>query len=68
MKIRMLTDMGGGWYAGSDFAYKNTRRGDIVEASELEGERLVRIGYATTNLTCDYRDLPMAFRTPMWQR
>ncbi len=68
MQIRMLTDMGGAWYAGSGHPYKDTRRGETVEATEEEGERLVRVGYATTDLECDRRDLPRAFSTPMWLR
>ena len=69
MKIRMLTDIGGQWYAGSGCGpYKNTRRGDIVEATDEESERLFRLGYANTDLRCDLRDLALPFRTPMWQR
>jgi hypothetical protein len=68
MQIRLLTPMKGPWYAGSDFKHHDNPRGDIVEASEEEGERLVRLGYACTDLKCDVRDLPRAFGTPIWQR
>ena len=68
MKLRMLVPVGGPWYAGAAHKYQDTRRGDIVEASEEEAERLVRFGYATDDLKSDVRDLPRGFNTPVWQR
>jgi hypothetical protein len=63
VKIRLLTDIHGGWSGGGGFQYWDSRRGDIVEATEAEGERLVRVGYACTDLKCDARDLPRPFQT-----
>jgi hypothetical protein len=62
VELRLLSDMPGGWIAGSGFQYKDSRRGDRFKATKEEGERLVAIGYATTDLECDVRDLPGRLR------
>jgi orotidine-5'-phosphate decarboxylase len=66
MKIKLLTDMRGGWSAGAGLQYRDTLRGAVVEASAEEGARLVRLGYATADLSLTGDDLPRPFGTAEW--
>src|SRR6476620_7181766 len=66
MKIKMLTDMKGGRSAGAGLQYRDTRRGDIVEASDYFAEKYISGGYATGDLSLEGDDLPFPFGTPGW--
>jgi hypothetical protein len=72
VKVRMLIELKNRTSLGApDVTYDNLKRGDVVEATESEAERYVRLGYAVTDpalLKCDIRDLPAPYRTPIWQR
>jgi hypothetical protein len=68
VKLRLLVGTGGQFSGGAGLNYRaGGRRGDIFEFSDVEGRRWLELGYATTDLTCDYRLLPQACATRVWQ-